>query len=283
MATTVLPEWLYVLAESYRKAMVWGKVYVRVRRSGKSSQNSGFRIQNFVKRRRFAMKRFNGMMIVAIAVMVANVGWGAGNKEAPKEGSAGGVGLTAKIGTLGLGLEATVGASDYLGFRFGINGMSAGPTVLTDEGSIDTDMEWLSYGALVDIHPFGGGFRLSGGGLINKNKFKMNADMTEPVDLNGVEYYLSDLSGSVTFEELAPYAGIGFGNAVGADGRWHFSFDLGVMFQGTPKVEASATASDPSIQGVVDDALAAEVADIQEKAENFTLYPVISIGLSYRF
>lgn len=232
------------------------------------------------------MKRSQSKWLVLLAVAGwVHAGMAAEKRVAPpvETGSAGGVGLTAKIGTLGAGLEATVGASDYFGFRFGVNALSFGPRVLTDEGTINTDMEWLSYGALVDLHPFGGGFRLSGGGLINKNKFKMKADLDEPVELNGVEYRLEALNGDVTFEELAPYAGIGYGNAVGADGRWHFSFDLGVLFQGKPKLQATATASDPALQGVVDRALEAELEDIREDVDAFQWYPVISFGLSYRF
>lgn len=202
---------------------------------------------------------------------------------AAQEGSAGGVGLTVKLGTLGGGLEATVGASDYLGFRLGANMMSAGPSIERDEGTIKTDLDWLSYGALVDLHVFGGGFRVTGGGLINKNKFKLSADLTESVTLDGKHYELSDLNGQVTFGELAPYVGIGYGNAVGADGRWHFACDFGVMFQGEPKVEARATASDSRLQPLVDEALKREVADIQDDANAFKYYPVISVGVSYRF
>jgi len=199
------------------------------------------------------------------------------------EESAVGVGLTVKAGTLGGGLEATVGANDYLGFRFGVNMMSAGPTIERDEGSIKTDMDWLSYGALVDLYVFGGGFRVTGGGLINKNKFKLKADLKESVTLDDQEFSLSDLSGQVTFNELAPYLGIGYGNAVGAEGHWHFACDFGVMFQGEPKVDAIATASDPSLQPYVDEALAKEVANIRDDASSFQFYPVISVGVSYRF
>lgn len=209
---------------------------------------------------------------------------GAKSKPLPEaEPSAGGVGLTVKVGTLGGGLEATVGANDYLGFRFGVNMMSAGPSISRDEGTITTDLDWLSYGALVDLHVFGSGFRVTGGGLINKNKFKLKADLTDSVSLDGQDYYLSDLSGQVTFSELAPYFGIGYGNAVGADGNWHFACDFGIMFQGEPKVAASATASNPSIQPYVDDALSREVAKIQDDASAFKYYPVISIGVSYKF
>lgn len=199
------------------------------------------------------------------------------------EGSAGGVGLTVKAGTLGAGLEATVGVNDFLGFRFGVNMMNFGPSIDQDEGTINTDLDWLSYGPLVDWHMFGGGFRVTGGGLINKNKFNLKADLTESVTLDGREYSLSDLSGEVTFNELAPYVGFGYGNAVGADGRWHFSCDFGVMIQGEPQVTATATASDPALQPYVDQALAVEVADIQDQASAFQFYPVISVGVSYGF
>lgn len=222
------------------------------------------------------------VMFMAVEMMAAPV-----MKRQPvpqdAEGSAGGVGLTVKAGTLGGGLEATVGANDYLGFRFGVNMMSAGPSLSRDEGSIKTDLDWLSYDALVDLYVFGGGFRVTGGGLINKNKFKMKADLTKSVSLDGQDYSLNDLNGQVTFSELAPYLGIGYGNAVGADGRWHFACDFGVMFQGSPKVAASATASDPALQPYVDDALSREVAKIQNDANAFKYYPVISVGVSYRF
>lgn len=203
--------------------------------------------------------------------------------EAAPEASAGVVGATVKMGTLGAGVEATIGASDYLGFRLGMNVLNLHPSSSQDEGKITTDLEWLSYAGLVDIHPFGGGFRVSGGALINKNKFKLNADLTKSVTLDGQQYSLDNLSGQVTFSELAPYAGIGYGNAVGTDGRWHFSCDFGVMFQGSPKVAASATASDPALQPIVDEALSREVADIQDDANAFKYYPVISVGVSFRF
>lgn len=223
-------------------------------------------------------------VFVLVGLMVVSPVTGrAATQPEVSSGSAGGLGLTVKAGTLGVGLDGTIGAGDYMGFRLGFNTLNAGPSLEQDEGTIKTDLDWRSYGGLVDIHPFAGGFRISGGALINKNKFKMTADLTKTVTLDGQEYYLDDLSGQVTFSEMAPYAGIGYGNAVGADGRWHFSCDFGVMFQGSPKVSAKATASDPALQPYVDDALAREVASIQDDASAYKYYPVISVGVSFRF
>lgn len=205
------------------------------------------------------------------------------SRPVAESGSAGGLGISAKVGTLGLGGEATIGINDYLGVRLGVNGAGLDGKEDADEGEIYWDVNLLTYSALLDIHPFGGGFRLSGGTMLNKNEVKLRANLDETVELDGQDYWLSDLSGKVTFDEMAPYVGIGYGNAVGADGRWHFSCDFGVMFQGSPKVSARATASDPALQGTVDSALANEVADIQDDADAFKYYPVISLGCSFRF
>ncbi len=219
----------------------------------------------------------------AIAIMSATVCSGAAPMPAPAPEDATGLGLTAKVGTLGVGGDLTVGVNDYLGFRFEINGFGWRPEWKRDEGTINGDLEWLTYGALLDLYPAGGGFRITGGGFLNKNKLKLTADLNKPVELDGNEYSLSDFSGQATFDDLAPYVGIGYGNAVGSDGHWHFSCDFGVMFQGEPKISASAAASDPAMQGVVDEALNREVAKVQHDANVFKYYPVIALGVSYKF
>lgn len=237
---------------------------------------------------RMTMMRKIIMMVAALCSATCLAAGGgrvasAGQQAAMEEVTGTGVALAAKVGTLGGGLEATVGANDYLGFRFGFNMLNLGPSISRDEGTIDTDLQWLSYGAMADLFPFGGGFRLTGGGLINKNRFKLKADLTKSVSLDGQDYMLDELSGEVTFAELAPYFGIGYGNAVASDGRWHFLCDFGVMFQGSPKVSASAVSSDPAIQPIVDEALQREVAKIQDDANAFKYYPVIAVGVSFRF
>ena len=222
-------------------------------------------------------------------LMAAMWGMGQGSlagpaPAAPESDSAGGVGVTVKVGTLGAGGDVTIGANDYFGVRLGANGLNySGSSSIENNSSIYGDFEWLTYSALLDVYPFGGGFRLSGGGMLNKNKVKLQADLDKPVELDGNDFSLSDLHGEVTFANTAPYLGIGYGNAVGADGRWHFACDFGVMFQGSPKVSASATASDPALQPAVDAAMANEISKIQNDANAFKYYPVISVGISYRF
>lgn len=194
-----------------------------------------------------------------------------------------GIAISAKLGTLGPGADLTVGVNQYLGTRFQANGGSWEPTIENDDGTIQADFEWLTYGALLDWFPAGGGFRITTGLYLNKNKAKMDADLTESVTLGGEEYYLDELEGSIKFADTAPYLGIGYGNAVAPDSRWHFSCDFGVLFQGAPEITASARASDPALQPAVDAALEREVADLEDDASILRFYPVIAVGVSFQF
>ena len=103
----------------------------------------------------------------------------------------------------------------------------------------------------------------------------------------GDHYYLpgeiGELSGSVRFNNWAPYIGLGYGNAVlDADKTWGFVFDIGIMWQGSPDVDLSANgtkAEDPTFK----EDLAKEETDIQGDADVFRIYPVLSFGISYQF
>ena len=220
--------------------------------------------------------------ILAVVAMAGHMVC-AGEPPPSDEGYVGGLGLTAKIGTLGYGGEATLGITEYLGLRLGVNTFSWELNSRSDERTIQLDLNWLTYAGLVDLHPFGGGFRVTGGAMVNNNKFKLRADLAKPVELNDQEFELKDLHGEVTFADFAPYAGIGYGNAVGKDGHWHFACDFGVMNHGEPKINAHAVAQDPALQGVLDAALAQEVSDYQDDIRAYQWYPVISLGVSFTF
>ena len=86
-------------------------------------------------------------------------------------------------------------------------------------------------------------------------------------------------------KSVAPYLGIGYGNV------WtrgvNFYFDLGVMFQGSPKVNLTAscgpavvgTATCTAIQGNVE----AERQRVQAELDKYKYYPVANIGITIGF
>lgn len=195
-----------------------------------------------------------------------------------------GVGVTLKAGTLGLGADLTLPIMDSnLNVRAGYNGGNLGINVDLDQAMCEGDIEMKNIPVLLDWHPAGGDFRISGGIIVNNNEVKLSAKPKEDFDLNGNSYPITGLTGSITFDQLAWYVGIGSGNAAGG-GRVHFACDVGLMFQHKPTAEATATAAIPALQGTLDADLQAEVAEFQrDTLDRFILYPVISVGISFTF
>ena len=60
---------------------------------------------------------------------------------------------------------------------------------------------------------------------------ELEAMFSEPQTIGGNSYppeLIGTLRGAVSMEDVAPYLGIGYGNAVGPDTTWSFVFDVGV-------------------------------------------------------
>ena len=199
-----------------------------------------------------------------------------------------------KIGTLGLGVEGTLKLNDNFNLRGGGNFASIDLSGLVegddedgdgagDAEEVDLELDLQTFAALLDWHVWDGGFRLTVGGMVNNNEVSISADLNEKVEVGDSEYSVDSFNGTVDFSQIVPYLGIGYGNAVDEAGRLTFAFDLGVMLQGNPEVELTATASDPGLQAALNADLAVEAQDIEDDVEGISLYPVVSIGLAYSF
>jgi opacity protein-like surface antigen len=214
----------------------------------------------------------------AMRIVAAVVLWG----SAPlAEASPAGVSL--KLNTLGVGADLTVNLGTYLNLRGGFNYGQFDTTVLMDEATVIGSLHWRTIPLLLDYHPTGGGFRISGGGMINDNRVALSADPNEPLELQGTDYSVDRLEGSVRFNRFSPYLGIGFGNATG-DGRVHFACDFGVMMHGAPRVEARVEASlPPDLQAQLERDLQREVEEFEDDIAAWKFYPVVSLGFSVSF
>ncbi len=202
---------------------------------------------------------------------------------APAFTGAANLAVSGKIGTLGPGLDLIAGLSDRISLRAGLNYFTYKHTVRLDEADVDGRLRLQTLPVLLDWFPTGGGFRFSGGIVWNANRICLSAKPNESMELSGTEYNIERLDGSIEFDALAPYFGIGYGHAGGRAGRWRMAFDLGAMYHGVGTVEAQAVASDPRMQQQVDRDLQQEVDSLQEDLRSFRFYPVLSIGVSYRF
>jgi hypothetical protein len=143
---------------------------------------------------------------------------------------------------------------------------------------IDATMRLSMVSAIVDLHPFGNGVRLSAGALYNRSEATFTGRSAGPYTVGSTTYTaeeIGELSGVLRMGEgLKPYAGIGFGNAVSTGKRLGFLMDIGVMFSGPPQFTMTGS-------GMVAPT-AEEAAQIQQNLDWARFYPGVSLGISYR-
>lgn len=150
-----------------------------------------------------------------------------------------------------------------------------------DDYSLNADLKLNSYTALVDWLPFeSSSFRLTGGISYNNNEPNVMA-VPEINKVIGGDVYNKDNLGNMevklTFNKVNPYIGIGFGNPTGGESGLGFLFDLGVYYQGAPGVKLHA-------DGLLSPSASPEQEAIVANNLNwFKWYPVLSLGLSYKF
>lgn len=196
--------------------------------------------------------------------------------------------LGLKASTLGAGPEVEVSFLDFLGVRGGLNYWKYNYDGTKDDIDYKFKLKLNSVPVFLDIHPFKGSFRLTGGVLINRNKLDANAEIA-----TGTKYEIGDqkfdgseigkLKGKITFNDTAPYAGLGWDTSFGRDKAWGFIMDLGVVFSGSPKVDLSASGGTKSNDPTFLSELAKEEDNMQDDLNAYKYYPVIGIGVNYRF
>ncbi len=198
--------------------------------------------------------------------------------------------LTADLGTTGIGLHMSLPLQKNLNARLGFNTLNYSYSGNTSNVDYDFKLKLNTIDALVDYFPSEGSFRLTGGLTYNSSKInavgKSNASGT--FILNGNAYTSADagqLNGKIDFRKIAPYLGIGWGNALQKETGWGFSADAGVLFLGSPNTSltSSGCTAPSSLCSQLNSDLDAENSRLRDKANDLKLYPVLRVGASYRF
>jgi len=196
------------------------------------------------------------------------------------------VGVTAKVGTTGLGADLTVPLiSNWLNLRSGYNFGELSPSTTQAGIKYKSDLHLESIPILLDLHPFHGNFRITGGVYYNKNNAGLSSFIGAGQEIGGVPVPVdTNLNANVSWsEEWAPYLGIGWGNA--ADDNTldspialGFSLDIGAFYQGSPDVLLTESS------GLVPPAdLLREQQQLEDDLSSFKFYPVITLGIHIRF
>jgi hypothetical protein len=199
-----------------------------------------------------------------------------------------GVGVTARVGTLGIGLDVAKSLSPQFDARLGVNFGNVGIN-RTDSGiNYDSQLNLSSVQLFGDYYLFGGNsFRITGGLVAQNNRFsvtsKPSGSGTYTIDNQSFSAsQVGNLTGEFKYaNSIAPYLGIGFGRA--SNEGFGFNAELGVMFTGAPKVTLNASNpvfnNDPTTRGAIDN----QIRQTENDLRGFNIYPVLSIGVSYGF
>ncbi len=188
-------------------------------------------------------------------------------------------GLGVKVGTLGIGLEASWKPLPYMDIRIGTSSYDYDND--GRYGSINYDAVFAldQYYATANFHFPISPMRISAGVYSNGNEFLLVNDQLQ--DIGG---YPGDLIGTVTsettFSGTAPYLGIGFDFTLA--GKVGLNFDLGVLWQGEPDVTLEISGDINQLPGF-EDVLDAERQALEDDMSDFKAWPVISLGFVYKF
>ena len=213
------------------------------------------------------------------------------------------VAVGARISTLGLGLEAATAINPYLTVRGVINGFNYSKDYTDDDGNeYEGKLKLFTAGTLLDVHPFQGVFRITAGGLLNDFSLNGNTKDGQTFEYKTDDFTYRSTDGradaKIDFPSFAPYLGLGWGRPIKPDGNFWFSFDVGVMLQGSLKADLNLTgtgtvtdnsnpANTRTVDFAEDEAVQADVAnyerELEDEAKDFKYYPVIGLGFGYKF
>jgi hypothetical protein len=226
------------------------------------------------------------------------------------------VGIAVKMGIAGAGFDVAVPLARKFNLRGGASFFSFDHTFVSDGTNYDASIDLKTAMLAIDWFPFGGAFRLSPiVQLYNGNSMQANlsvpagqefslgnqnsySSVSNPVH-GTANFLLGDQGGS----KVAPGLTLGFGNMIprGKGQHWSVPFEVGFLYIQTPQIllnfqgescntQADATttipgptcvniATDPTSQSNVKQ----EQVDINNNLSGLRFYPVLSVGLSYKF
>jgi hypothetical protein len=201
------------------------------------------------------------------------------------------VALTADLGSTGAGLHLVAPISASLNGRVGANYMHH--SFKEKSGSINYDVKGKlqTVDFLLDYYPMANSaLRLTAGAIYNGNGFAANVigNGTSSIKVNGTTYNIMQVGavhGDIDFRKAASYLGIGWGNALASARKWNFSADVGAFYQGKPKVtlvNEGCSASAAVCTALASD-VQAEKARFENESGSYKVYPVLRVGVSYRF
>jgi len=209
------------------------------------------------------------------------------------------LGVGAKVGVNGVGLNLSAGVTKRVNLRLSVSQVNIDDedetvTVGDDgaEGDIDAELEFDfgSNAVLLDWHVFNGGFRVTAGMFKQTGAVDLTGTLQSNIVVDGQPLATDDLGpieGEVKLSDsYQPYLGVGWGRGAGGKGGFSFTADIGVAML-DPEVDLDASVNVGGTNGLsqaeLDQRLAEMEADAEDELDDLKLWPVLSVGVNYAF
>lgn len=190
------------------------------------------------------------------------------------------------VGTTGGTVEGKYALSDTLAVRGNINLLKVSVDDEYDDVDYDAEFDATTFGGFVDFAPFKNGFVLSGGAYLGDKVLDLDATPANSVEIGGQTFTpeeVGTLTGRAELNNFAPYAGIGYDGFMGGSKNWSFNARAGVMFTGSPDVDLVSANGTLSGDARLQNEINAEIQAIEDDADEFKYYPVLTLGVARRF
>lgn len=207
-----------------------------------------------------------------------------------------------RLGTLGIGPELELHnkqshfgvRADFDTFNFGIDNIYTAKVNVTayDETQhihtpLDANYKTMNGSLYGDYYPWKTGFRVTSGLTFNRNVLSGSGSSRDGAVFGSHAYSASDLGtmkATVRQGLVNPYLGVGFSTEILP--HLTFSGDAGMLFTGAvhSSLNWSGSSTLPaSFAAEYNSKIGSVRSDFRSKTHSFEYYPVVMLGLGYRF
>jgi hypothetical protein len=187
-------------------------------------------------------------------------------------------------GTQGVGVGYAQPLTSWAGLHADLNGFGLSHKFSAGNMNYDGQVHLLSGGTYLDLFPIkSSAFRLTAGLLFNNDYVRGDAvSQNGTYNINGTTYSApgATVSAKVSYPTVMPYLGLGFGHKPEATRGFGFTADIGVAY-GKPRVGYNVSPELVAIAGA--DNVYAEEQKIRNSVNRYRLYPIVQVGVTYRF
>lgn len=192
------------------------------------------------------------------------------------------------VGTNGIVAEGSYKLSSQLILRAQAAFIDFDDSFKSSDVKYSGHLRFNTGGGFVDLHPWSNPWMLSAGAVSGDRRVDLKAtpSVSGTIKIHGQTFPLTEVGevdGSIDFGSPAPFVGFGWDNTFYTGRHFGFRAVAGVVLgDSTPGVSLHAVgpfASDP----VVLSDISAEQSSLQRDSRDYRYYPVVQLGVNYRF